>query len=56
MGASALGRFLQTDPVSGGSATADDYCSANPNNCYDLKESGSGTGTIASNVDGGTTE
>jgi RHS repeat-associated protein len=30
------GRFLQPDPVNGGSATADDYCNADPVNCTDL--------------------
>jgi RHS repeat-associated protein len=30
------GRFLQTDPVDGGSATAYDYCAADPVNCTDL--------------------
>ncbi|MGY0234097.1 discoidin domain-containing protein [Longispora urticae] len=32
----ALGRFLQVDPVAGGSATAYDYCNADPVNCTDL--------------------
>jgi RHS repeat-associated protein len=32
----ALGRFLQVDPVPGGSATAYDYCNADPVNCTDL--------------------
>jgi RHS repeat-associated protein len=31
-----LGRFLQTDPVAGGSANDYDYCTADPINCYDL--------------------
>ncbi|MBG6135811.1 discoidin domain-containing protein [Longispora fulva] len=31
-----LGRFLQSDPVPGGSATAYDYCNADPVNCTDL--------------------
>jgi RHS repeat-associated protein len=31
-----LGRFLQVDPVAGGSATAYDYCNADPVNCSDL--------------------
>ncbi|MFI6927777.1 LamG-like jellyroll fold domain-containing protein [Nonomuraea spiralis] len=35
------GRFLQTDPVSGGSANEYDYCNANPVTCTDLD------GTIA---------
>ncbi|MEU1183824.1 DNRLRE domain-containing protein [Streptomyces sp. NPDC005820] len=30
------GRFLQTDPVPGGSATAYDYCNGDPVNCQDL--------------------
>jgi RHS repeat-associated protein len=32
----SLGRFLQVDPVSGGNATAYDYCSGDPVNCTDL--------------------
>jgi RHS repeat-associated protein len=32
----ASGRFLQTDPVPGGSANNYDYCNADPINCYDL--------------------
>lgn len=31
-----LGRFLQVDPEEGGSATAYDYCYADPVNCFDL--------------------
>src|SRR6266540_437379 len=31
-----LGRFLQVDPEPGGSATAYDYCNADPVNCTDL--------------------
>jgi hypothetical protein len=31
-----LGRFLQVDPVPGGSATTYDYCNADPINCTDL--------------------
>ena len=31
-----IGRFLQVDPVPGGSASAYDYCSADPVNCTDL--------------------
>ncbi|WP_327695819.1 DNRLRE domain-containing protein [Streptomyces sp. NBC_00459] len=30
------GRFLQTDPVTGGSATSYDYCNGDPVNCQDL--------------------
>ncbi|MDV9173094.1 RHS repeat-associated core domain-containing protein [Streptomyces sp. W16] len=30
------GRFLQTDPVQNGSATAHDYCNGDPVNCSDL--------------------
>jgi len=33
----ATGRFLQTDPVPGGSANPYDYCSQDPINCYDLQ-------------------
>ena len=36
-----IGRFLQVDPVAGGSASAYDYCNADPVNCTDL------AGTIA---------
>lgn len=32
----AIGRFLQTDPVQGGSANDYDYCNADPINCTDL--------------------
>jgi RHS repeat-associated protein len=32
----ATGRFLQVDPVSGGSANAYDYCNGDPVNCTDL--------------------
>jgi hypothetical protein len=32
----ATGRFLQTDPVPGGSANNYDYCNGDPVNCYDL--------------------
>ncbi|MCF4123704.1 DNRLRE domain-containing protein [Antribacter sp. KLBMP9083] len=38
----ATGRFLQTDPVAGGSANEYDYCNADPVNCTDL----AGTFTI----------
>ncbi|MFG1876488.1 RHS repeat-associated core domain-containing protein [Sphaerisporangium sp. NPDC049003] len=31
----ATGRFLQTDPVAGGSSNAYDYCNAEPINSYD---------------------
>jgi RHS repeat-associated protein len=31
-----LGRFLQVDPIDGGSATDYDYCAADPVNCLDL--------------------
>jgi RHS repeat-associated protein len=31
----ATGRFLQTDPVAGGSATSYDYCNGDPVNCTD---------------------
>jgi hypothetical protein len=31
-----LGRFLQTDPVLGGSASAYDHCYGDPINCTDL--------------------
>ncbi|MFG2040425.1 RHS repeat-associated core domain-containing protein [Dactylosporangium sp. NPDC048998] len=34
--APSLGRFLQVDPELGGSATAYDYCDADPVNCFDL--------------------
>ncbi|MEU0556522.1 RHS repeat-associated core domain-containing protein [Dactylosporangium sp. NPDC006015] len=34
--APGLGRFLQMDPEKGGSATAYDYCDADPVNCFDL--------------------
>ena len=33
----ATGRFLQTDPVPGGSANRYDYCNGDPVNCYDLQ-------------------
>ncbi|MEU4563770.1 LamG-like jellyroll fold domain-containing protein [Actinoplanes sp. NPDC023936] len=32
----AIGRFLQTDPIDGGNATAYDYCAGDPVNCTDL--------------------
>jgi RHS repeat-associated protein len=32
----SIGRFLQVDPVPGGSANAYDYCNADPVNCTDL--------------------
>ncbi|MEU3457468.1 LamG-like jellyroll fold domain-containing protein [Micromonospora sp. NPDC006766] len=32
----AIGRFLQVDPAEGGNATAYDYCSGDPVNCFDL--------------------
>lgn len=32
----SLGRFLTVDPIEGGSATAYDYCNADPVNCTDL--------------------
>ncbi len=32
----ATGRFLQTDQIAGGSASAYDYCNADPVNCTDL--------------------
>ncbi|MDP3952313.1 RHS repeat-associated core domain-containing protein [Microbacterium sp.] len=32
----AVGRFLSVDPVDGGSASAYDYCGADPVNCTDL--------------------
>ncbi|MFJ4411299.1 RHS repeat-associated core domain-containing protein [Streptomyces sp. NPDC088910] len=30
------GRFLQTDPIPGGNANANEYCNGDPVNCYDL--------------------
>ncbi|MFU8870394.1 LamG-like jellyroll fold domain-containing protein [Micromonospora sp. SL4-19] len=32
----AIGRFLQVDPAEGGNATAYDYCTGDPVNCFDL--------------------
>ncbi|MGH2718161.1 MAG: hypothetical protein ACRDJU_06250 [Actinomycetota bacterium] len=31
-----MGRFLEPDPVPGGSANAYDYCYQDPVNCFDL--------------------
>ncbi|MFF5141516.1 RHS repeat-associated core domain-containing protein [Streptomyces sp. NPDC013157] len=34
-----IGRFLQTDPIQNGSATAHDYCNGDPVNCTDINTS-----------------
>jgi RHS repeat-associated protein len=42
------GRFLQVDPIYGGNATAYDYCSGDPVNCYDLDGKWSWKGALKS--------
>ncbi len=42
----STGRFLQIDPVAGGSASAYDYCNANPVNCTDLDGNWSWKGVL----------
>ena len=42
----ATGRFLQTDPIPGGSANPYDYCGQDPINCYDLMGTFWGSGVL----------
>ena len=42
----ATGRFLQTDPIPGGSANNYDYCGQDPVNCYDLDGTFWGSGVL----------
>jgi hypothetical protein len=42
----ATGRFLQVDPIPGGSANPYDYCNQDPINCYDLMGTFWGSGLL----------